>query len=242
MDLFKVLSSAYVFIEEIGTILKEAVSSFAESLNEWKEQEKVRITEMVKIGWYPNWATFSYTPEDVGINETYDEFMIRKIDTYFDEITNEILLLCPNRSEILNAAFNLHKQENYIASIPLFIIQADGICDDEQHGYFFTANRGEKKAAGKITDSFENNDLKFEFFTSIALELFETHKGSQISAPIKSNTHDQKKNGPNRSGILHGDKDHLDYGSKLNSYKAVSFLAFIVFTTKYLLKKEGQLN
>ncbi len=71
MDFFKVLKSIYVFVEEIGEILNIATKSFAESFNEWKEKEKIRITEMVKIGWYPNWATYSFIHEEDAY-KTYD--------------------------------------------------------------------------------------------------------------------------------------------------------------------------
>jgi hypothetical protein len=67
------------------------------------------------------------------------------------------------------------------------------------------------------------------------------HKGKkakeiQLTSKIDKNAIDDKKNGPNRSGILHGDQNHLDYGTKINAYKAFSFLAFIVFSAKNLLK------
>ncbi len=42
--------------------------------------------------------------------------------------------------------------------------------------------------------------------------------------------------GPNRHGIIHGSLKHLDYGSKLNSYKALSFLLFCVELFKKYLK------
>jgi hypothetical protein len=34
---------------------------------------------------------------------------------------------------------------------------------------------------------------------------------------------------PNRNGILHGSRKHLDYGTEVNSLKALSLLAFVVY-------------
>lgn len=240
MDLFKIST----FVKDIGEILQKIVLPFAKSFNEsyhtWTENEKNRITEMVKIGWYPNWATFSFILEEDAC-KTYDEFMIQRIDENFDAIVEEILSFCINRKDILQNAFNLYKEGNYIACIPLFLIQADGICNEE-YGYFFThKNRTEGKASTIITNNHENKE--YEFFSDIVIELYKIHKSDkdnkiQLTSRIEHNTIENKKNGANRSGILHGDENHLDYGTKINAYKAFSFLAFIVFSTKDLLSRK----
>ncbi len=51
--------------------------------------------------------------------------MIQRIDENFDDIVEKILIACENRKDILQNAFDLFKVENYIACIPLFLIQAD---------------------------------------------------------------------------------------------------------------------
>lgn len=240
-EIFKVLKNAYVFVEGIGEILNDAVKSFTESFNEWKEKEKIRITEMAKIGWYPNWATFSFIPEE-DAHKTYDEFMIQRIDENFDDIVEKILNFCINRKDILENAFNLYKAENYTACIPLFIIQADGICNENENlSYFFTTRtgtKGEKKAPAKASEKYDKE--KYDFFSKTVLELFEMHVGKKAyELPLTVNIDSEKKNELNRHGILHGDENYLDYGSKINAYKAFSFLAFIVFSAKDLLQKEN---
>ncbi|WP_221624668.1 hypothetical protein, partial [Burkholderia contaminans] len=37
------------------------------------------------------------------------------------------------------------------------------------------------------------------------------------------------KRGEQVNGIMHGSVDHLDYGSKVNGYKAFSLLCFVAF-------------
>lgn len=229
-----------MFVEGISEILNDAVKSLYEPINEWKEKEKIRISEMVKIGWYPNWATFSFRPDE-DENKTHDEFMIERIDENFDEIAEKILNFCSNRKNILQNAFHLYKEKNYIACIPLFLIQADGICDEE-YGYFFTEKeRGKGKASNVISEKHDKD--KYDFFSDTVLEIFKMHKAQkvqelQLTSKINKNTIDDKKKGPNRSGILHGDQNHLDYGTKINAYKAFSFLAFIVFSSKDLLHRD----
>jgi hypothetical protein len=43
---------------------------------------------------------------------------------------------------------------------------------------------------------------------------------------MKKSGDKDKKKGPNRHGILHGYREHLDYGTELNSLKSFSLLAF----------------
>jgi hypothetical protein len=49
------------------------------------------------------------------------------------------------------------------------------------------------------------------------------------SNSIGQSSEAHKEKGPNRSGILHGSRKHLDYGSKINSLKCFSLLAYTVF-------------
>jgi len=216
-------------------------------IKKWQDDEKSRVFEMLQNGWYPSWATSSFFPDE-DVSKTYDEFMIQRIDENFDDIVKRILILCENRSVILKNAFELYKAENYIACIPLFLIQADGI-SDEEYGYFFSeSNKGKGKAPKLICDKYkkidENNYKHFsDLFFNLVLEIYEMHKEQkaqdrQITSRIQKNTDDNKKNGPNRSGILHGDRNHLDYGTKINACKAFSFLAFVVFSTKWILDHE----
>ena len=72
------------------------------------------------------------------------------------------------------------------------------------------------------------------FLSEILLEPFKVDL--QISQG-SSRASKAKEKGPNRHGIIHGSRKHLDYGSKINSYKAISFLAFLVFTTKDAFKE-----
>jgi hypothetical protein len=63
--------------------------------------------------------------------------------------------------------------------------------------------------------------------TGIFLEILRMK--TQFSAGIRENSAHKKTLAPNRNGILHGSSKHLDYGTKVNSFKAFSLLAFVVF-------------
>jgi hypothetical protein len=51
---------------------------------------------------------------------------------------------------------------------------------------------------------------------------------TQFNAGIREAKPKDKLRAPNRNGILHGSRRHLDYGTKINSLKAFSLLAFVV--------------
>jgi len=215
-----------------------AIQKFAEQARKWEEDQKQGVKLMAEIGWFPNWHTFFYNPEHEVKN--IDERMVMHIDDCWAEVTKKIIELCPERKQILEAAFELHKQGNYIASIPLFLSQSDGICSEE-FTYFFTRDsKTGNMASGEILQQFERQELVVDFLTEILIEPFKVK--TQISQPSSKSSKSAKAKGPNRHGIIHGSRKHLDYGSKINSYKAFSFLAFIVFTTKVSFKGKLEQN
>ena len=135
-------------------------------------------------------------------------------------MTEKIIELYPQRKEVLTAAFELHEAGNYIACIPLFLAQTDGICAENLQAFLFS---GHEKRLNKISMRIEesNDDL-----VSALLETLKTK--TQMGESISKSKAKHKINGPNRNGILHGSRKHLDYASRLNSLKAFSYLAFLV--------------
>lgn len=101
------------FFNQINTTLTKV----AEASKKWQIARKEDVTVMADNGWYPNWYTFFYYPETP--IDSLDELMERHLEENWDEITAEILKYCSDRKHILENAFELHKQGNYIASIPI---------------------------------------------------------------------------------------------------------------------------
>jgi len=174
-------------------------------------------------GWYiANVAPFESWAWAVEGRQALDNRMIGYLDDARDELAARILALYPERADILCVAFDLHRAENYIASIPLMLTQVDGIC--AQHlskTYFFSKT---KRFQTSVKDLIEQSgdDLTGAFLSAFLLH-------TPLLATIDEATKAGKSNGPNRHGILHGSVDHLDYGSKVNGYKAFSLLCFVAF-------------
>jgi hypothetical protein len=235
-----IASAAERFRQQYGPIIRQfaeaygsKIVEFAEQAKKWQVEQKISVTAMAERGWFPNWYTFFFRPEKEYDN--LDALMMAHIDECWNELKTKIIMHNPKRKHILEVAFKLHEDGNYIASIPLLLTQSDGICSEE-FTYFFTKdpNTG-KTAADEIIHQAENNELAVNFLSEILIEPFKVDLQIKKSASKASKA--AKGKGPNRHGIIHGSRKHLDYGSDINGYKAVSFLAFIVYAVKDEFKK-----
>ena len=204
------------FLSQIYTISQK----IAKAAEKWQAAKKQDVALMAENGWYPNWFTFFYTPlTEPG---TLDELMTMHLNDNWDEITSKILEFCPSRTHILENAFDLHKSGNYIAAMPLFLSQSDGICcESVLKSFLFTGNEVEKNI-NKLTDS---GKIETDMFTEIFLEPFKLR--NHHNAGVSKSSQSAKAKAPSRNGILHGHRKHLDYGTEINSLKCFSLLLFI---------------
>ncbi len=228
------------FRQQYGPIMQQFAATygpkiveFTEQAKKWQAEQKISVTAMAEQGWFPNWYTFFFRPENEYNN--LDDLMIAHIDGCWNELKEKIITHNPKRKHILEVAFKLHEEGNYIASIPLLLTQSDGICSEE-FTYFFTKDHNTgRTAADEIIHQAENNELAVNFLSEILIEPFKVDL--QIKKGSSKTSKSAKEKGPNRHGIIHGSRKHLDYGSDINGYKAVSFLAFIVYAVKDEFKK-----
>lgn len=179
------------------------------------------------IGWFFTSESFL-----AGMKEAFDEsqdsldrYMIAEIDSNYSKIRESLLKNHQNRQEILSVAFDLHDQQNWIASIPLFLSQTEGIFSENVGALLFSEHEKRKLL---LQERFKD---KADLYVPYLYTPFESK--IQFSAGISSASPNKKMNGPNRNGILHGSRKHLDYGIKINSYKCISLLAYVsmVFTS-----------
>lgn len=220
-------------VQQFSETYGPAITRLAKHAKKWQEEQKISVTEMAEHGWFPNWHTFFFEPEEDYNN--LDEFMITHLDQCWYELKENIIEHCPKRKDILEVAFALHEQENYIASIPLLLTQSDGICSEEFTYFFSKDNKTKERASDQIIRQAESNEIAINFLSEILLEPFKVDL--QITQSSSKYSKAAKGKGPNRHGIIHGSRKHLDYGSRINGYKAISFLAFIVYTVKDEFKK-----
>lgn len=171
-------------------------------------------------GWYlPPIAPHSVVEAAQQGDCVLDTYMVSYLDEEWEDLTAMTLRLYPERNKILEVAFLLHRQANYIASIPLFLSQADGICAQNLQAFLFSEHEKRKASVAERVAA-SDHDLVDSFMSILTLE-------TQIGGSIGNASAAKKANGPNRNGILHGSRKHLDYGTSINGYKALSLLLFM---------------
>jgi len=123
--------------------------------------------------------------------------------------------LYPFRTKVLNSAFLSHREKNYYSSIPLFLTQADGICFDLTDKRVYRTNKGVPEISKLIRELPEKDILKI---------LLQPLKIQGLITATKDQRHSFSGN-INRHEILHGIS--VDYGTRINSCKAISWLVYI---------------
>ena len=200
------------FLNKVGHYLKT-----------WPEYHKQDWRMLASFGWFLNWKT-PVTAEVALKNgkRHIDAFMMAHLKQDWDVIAGRIISLYGERKHILQTAFELHQGGNYIASVPLFLSQIDGICARHLQAFLFSEHSKRSEKIKQLVSQSPN------LLTNAFLEVLNTE--TQFGAGISSHSRAKKELAPNRNGILHGSRKHLDYGTEMNSFKAFSLLAFVVYT------------
>lgn len=214
------------FIIKFQTIISSIPPGFLENIanigleiSKLPERQQKAWRSAAVAGWYMNGQTglsaIRYAESDAS---KLDAFMSEHLIEDWDLIVSEVYDVCPERKDIIFTACKLHKEKNYIASIPLFLSQADGLFEQEFDEFLFS-----KKGyfESKVKRKIENADT----FLFLLLQIISQE--NQFRAAVKHSSDELKVLAPNRAGILHGSSKHLDYGTEINSLKAFSLLAFI---------------
>jgi len=206
------------FLEKNPEVLKNV----GHYLKNWPDYHKKYWAELASYGWFLNGNT--PIAIEVALNQgkaSIDRFMVAHLKDDLGSISDRIISSYPERKHVLDVAFKLHKDGNYIASIPLMLSQTDGICAQNLGAFLFSDHNLRAERIQRQID--ESGDL----LTNAFLEVLNTK--TQFGASIKSRSKSKKDLAPNRNGILHGSRKHLDYGTEINSLKAFSLLAFVVY-------------
>lgn len=127
------------------------------------------------------------------------------------------------RAAILESAFNAHKRKEYALSIPVFLIQADGICYDLINKQLYST----KDKVSVLTGYAKT--ITADTFRSILL--YPLTQPIPISASAKVRAEDF--NDLNRHQVIHGEV--TNYNTELNSLKTVSLLNYV----SYVLSQEA---
>ncbi|MDT3296374.1 hypothetical protein Q4Q57_14620 [Shewanella sp. SP2S2-6] len=196
----------------------EIIELFHE-LNGLEDRHQSIWRKAARMGWFPSFLiSYDFAKYVDKGQEQFDAYMIAETAPHTNDIRKYLVSSFPARADILNTAFDLHEQKNFIAAIPLFLSQADGICEEVLGNYLYTDLQNRRVKLKEIIDN--NPEAKIP----LSLLVYETQFCRDIDSSSKPI---QKSKAPNRHGILHGSKLHLDYGTEINSLKSISYLSFL---------------
>lgn len=148
--------------------------------------------------------------------EVIDHIMVPHFRGKIDEIELSLESQFPSRASILKSAFALHKDSKFEASIPLFLIQADGICHEILGVQLFRQRKPGVPATARAIEAASLDPLEAAVIEPLRVLLPVSYHTSKI---------DLSSSVLNRHAILHGLT--TAYPSEVNSLKAISLLYFV---------------
>lgn len=202
------------------------VDSFLKTYEQLPAQTRTTLISLAKRGW------FIYNSElglaDIvkfnskiaaGDIDEIESYVFEYYDTRTIDIEASILKKYKQRAHVIGAAFRAHRSGEYALSIPIFLIQADGICS-EMIGCSPFTNSKEKCKRRPESAKFVEDRIKNEFMAALLAPLTEP---LPISASRKQRL--ETSDSLNRHAILHGES--VEYANKQNSLKAISLLYYL---------------
>lgn len=202
----------------------------AEALKMLPDRTKEALLKLGSHGWYldpelPAGAIFRLAEIfDTKTKEEADRVLCGWVDSHVSNIEAQLADAYPSRQAILREAFSAHQQKMYAVSTPVFLAQADGICQ-EMHGVgLYKKHRDGDLVLKRKIQPLEIGHIEKAMLTPLIEVL-----------PIIANTHERPLNSNqlNRHAILHGES--LDYGTFENSCRAISLLSYSGWALRALI-------
>ena len=185
------------------------------------EQVREALISLAGVGWYldpvmtPKELWDLKTKIDEGHIESVHNILVEHFSGRIDPIESLLSARYPDRRAIIAAAFDAHRQSQYVLSIPVFLAQADGICSEAVLGQDLF-RRDRRKALyselvkqsppdsilGAVLSPIEDNDM-----------------------PIWATNRSQDFDKLNRHLVMHGIA--LEYGTESNSLKSISLINYL---------------
>ncbi len=219
--------------EKLGPILKTYLDQVERIYKELPERQRASLEIMAKDGWYPDleggYVDIFKIAELLhsGNVETAREHLCKHFDFRAEEMKAGLEDWFPERAEVLSEAVDAHLNGKYALSVPVFLAQADGICQQRFGVQLYSKQRnGIPKLATTIEA--ENFDplLSSLFYPIIT------------AMPLTANQNERVELGDilNRHAVLHGEVSN--YNSRLNSCRSLSLL----FYTAYIFRESTELQ
>ena len=230
------IGNIFKSIEEVGLQASKAFKKIPEELSysqrEYLFEEGWYLSEDLPIN-YPRLIKDLIDKNDY---KKLEKLLINYSNSKIPEIREKLGKYFPKRLKIINDTLNAHEKNIYTLSIPILLIQAEGICKEIINITPFINVKSRKKylkMQEKINEKLNKLEIngisvRVDSITDIFLEylLSETDINRSMKSIIKQKKKNKKYNPLNRDYILHG--DDFKYANEKNSCKAISFLNYII--------------
>ena len=215
------VKKAQQFLHENAELMRQGVKVAREVYKQLPPRIRKCVTLLAYSGWFlpedlpmADFIKFAELVESDG-TANVDEELSGFLRTNLKLIEERLLEQHSNRVEVLSSAFSAHKEGHYYLSVPVFLIQADGICH-EFLGVQLFQKQGGSPATAKVLERFEANPFLWAYLEPL-----------RILLPLNKNTDEigEEEMSFNRHAIVHGLSN--TYGTEINSLKAISLIAYV---------------
>ena len=220
-DVHKRLQELDELFKASALALKPLVADFAlflDAMRQYPEHLRGPLQDLARQGWYldPSWTIdVPLRARTILLDEgsdSLDKTLVDHFELQAQSIVDELCKHYPSREAIIRSAYKAHLSRDYELSVPVLLIQADGI-SKEQFGHYLFLRQDGNPEISRYIDSLNQDDLLRAFLAPLAepttINFSQKERGSVFS-------------GLNRHLVLHGDS--VDYGTRVNSLKALSLL------------------
>jgi hypothetical protein len=225
------VASIYERINNALALQLKSLAPFVEVIQAFPKVVRTCSIELAALGWFYDMElgiTAFYKMSDwakSGDIGSIDELLVSHFAEREAEIQQQLLLTFVDRAPALEQAFKAASLELYFAAVPVLLAQVDGIAMHRWGGKFFKSeNKRPEVANSLLTPQLDEYQRGY-------LAAFGQNSGFNAGAAYERDF----PHSPNRHAIMHG--LNLDYGTRLNYYKALSLLNFVALVVPGIVEE-----
>jgi hypothetical protein len=208
-------------MDRIMRSFTEPFQQLSETMRQLPSRTRAALLRLGERGWYLDlemplpWLWELDRAIASGDHQGVEEALVEYFETQRDKIKGRLVEWFPSRARIFECAFAAHARGEYELSVPVFLIQADGICQ-ELIGIQLFKRRDGVPALAKHVEGVPEDTFRAALLHPLVQPL-------PISASAKER--ESFLEALNRHAVLHGES--VDYGTVPNSLKALSLLSYV---------------
>jgi len=247
------ISSFSKSIENIQKEIQKSCLVFQEAAKKIPEDLKKIQKYLAEKSWYISLDLPIDLPRKIAdlIVEGKDDEIEKAMQNYarlrVARVKEKVIKLYPQRKRILEDAFLAHQKKLYSLSIPIFLIQAEGISKEILGVSLYAKKNNIPNTKNKLAEQINKMKvgsiiIKPESYTNVLFEYFRFPTGININTKKQKNIKKKKDNCSveylNRHSVLHG--ENLNYAIEANSLRAIFIFDFLICIQESFTELEKQ--